>query len=52
MRDADQIIVLDGGAVVEVGTHDELLARGGRYAALVNRDADVIEGAAVAELGV
>jgi ATP-binding cassette subfamily B protein len=52
VRDADQIVVLDGGSVVEIGTHDELLALGGRYAALVNRDADVIEQAAVAELGV
>ena len=43
VRDADQIVVLDGGRVVETGTHDELLARGGRYAALVARDADVGE---------
>jgi ATP-binding cassette subfamily B protein len=38
VRDADQIVVLDGGAIVERGTHDELLARGDFYANLVTRD--------------
>jgi ATP-binding cassette subfamily B protein len=44
VRDAEQIVVLDAGSVAELGTHDELLARGGRYAALVARDADVVTG--------
>jgi ATP-binding cassette subfamily B multidrug efflux pump len=34
VRDADQILVLDDGAIAERGTHDELVARNGQYAAL------------------
>jgi ATP-binding cassette, subfamily B, bacterial len=40
VRDADEIAVLDGGAVVEHGTHDDLVALGGRYAGLVARDVE------------
>ena len=36
IRDADIILVLDRGLVVEKGTHDQLLARGGLYAQLVS----------------
>jgi ATP-binding cassette subfamily B protein len=37
IRDASWIVVLEGGEIVEQGQHDELLAAGGRYWALLNR---------------
>ncbi|MEU9385808.1 ABC transporter ATP-binding protein, partial [Streptomyces sp. NPDC048279] len=46
IRGADQIVVLDSGRVAERGTHEELLERDGRYAALVRRDARVETAAA------
>ena len=36
IRDASTILVMERGAIVEQGTHDELLARGGAYSELYN----------------
>ena len=37
VKDADQILVLEKGSIVERGTHDELVAKGGLYSDLYNR---------------
>ena len=37
VREADQILVLEKGSIVERGTHDELVAKGGLYSDLYNR---------------
>jgi ATP-binding cassette subfamily B protein len=34
IRSADRIVVLDRGRIVEIGSHEQLVARGGRYADL------------------
>ncbi|MEV6013654.1 ABC transporter ATP-binding protein [Streptomyces sp. NPDC051976] len=43
VREADQIIALDRGRIVEQGTHDELVARQGYYARLLARDGRAME---------
>jgi ATP-binding cassette, subfamily B, bacterial len=43
VRDADEIVVLDRGRIVERGSHAELIARGGRYAALAARAGEADE---------
>jgi len=50
IRDAEQIVVLDRGRVVETGRHDELMRLGGRYAALAARDGRLTDEPPLAEL--
>ena len=46
IRQCDRIVTLEKGRVVEIGTHDELLRAGGRYAGLHRRQMGIHEGAA------
>ena len=41
VKDADQILVIDGGRIVERGTHDELLRKAGVYAGLYQSQLDI-----------
>nr|WP_230416198.1 ABC transporter ATP-binding protein [Micromonospora tarapacensis] len=50
VRDADMIVVLDGGLVAEQGSHDELIALGGRYAQLFRTQASGYGATAVEEI--
>lgn len=41
VRDADQIVVIDNGEVVETGTHEELTAKRGKYYTLVKNQLEL-----------
>ena len=48
---ADRVILMDGGTIAEQGTHSELLAKDGKYAAMFKRQAENYLGSEVAENG-
>ncbi|HZN16830.1 MAG TPA: ABC transporter ATP-binding protein [Micromonosporaceae bacterium] len=52
VRDADQILVLDGGRIVERGTHEQLVATGGLYAELYRTQFAVADSPRPYEAGV
>jgi ABC-type bacteriocin/lantibiotic exporter with double-glycine peptidase domain len=43
VRNADLIVVLDQGQIVECGSHEELMVRGGLYASLVHNQSEIAE---------
>ncbi len=52
LRNATRLVVLDNGQIVEVGTHEELMARDGRYAKLVNAQRENAKFRGELEIGV
>jgi len=46
VRNADRIVVLEDGKIVEQGTHEELVARGGRYVEILRAHRGIVEPAA------
>ncbi len=45
IRNADRIYLIDAGRVIEAGTHEELMAAGGKYSRLVDEQNALEEGA-------
>ena len=49
LRNADRLVLLEAGRIVEMGTHEELMEQGGRFAELVELQRAVAEIIAVKE---